>query len=65
MKRKQGGDLIFLLVVAIFTAVLWVGFETYRTLNRPATPTGLEELLTPLTVSLKLDVFNQLESKQP
>ncbi len=65
MRKQTGKDLVVLLTLTIITAVVWVGLEIYRTFTRVPPPTGTEELLRPLNPTLNMQVFNDLEQRNP
>lgn len=66
MKRKDPSkDIVLVLAFTIFTVAVWVGFDVYRTLNKVEPVAESEELLAPLSPTLKLSVFNDLSLRNP
>ena len=63
MNKTKTPSLIPILILTLITIVMWVSFDVYRAIKKPAEAVVPPDVSQPLTPTLDQAVINQIESR--
>jgi len=61
---KFGRNVLFLALLSLLTAVIWIGYEVYHAYTETTVPQVISKLIQPLSPTLDQEVFQAIKEKQ-